>query len=174
MGAIKIIKTITIVVCKRELERNGMTPQERYQWTLRLLLERVSWLAKKHNEVAHVVLSHIRGLEIDKLREYEEILRRIPTEIKWDWLDPSGCEVVGYTDRDELQLADVVASATACAFEKDEYGNVEERYLRELRAPVWNGLHVNVAGEGNIRTYGLKFHPARALDLARYRWVRGF
>lgn len=175
IGEMKIVRTITIVICKRQLERNGMTAQERYQWTLRLLLERVSWLAEKHEETAHVVLSHIKGLEEKKLREYEAILERGRNSIRSAWLDPAGCEVVGYNDRVELQLADIVASATACAFEEDEFGNVEDRYLRALRNLAWDGRHVHDEGVGgDIRKYGLKFHPAKVLGLARYRWVREF
>lgn len=160
------LRTISIVICKRALERNQMSSEERYQWTLRLLLERLSWLARSGGEQVHTVVSRIRGFEPENLARYEQILQGIETKIDWRWLDPAGCEVVKFDSREELQLADIVASATSCAVEPDRYGNVERHYLREMRAPIWDN------DGGAITTYGLKFHPARALDLQPYRWVR--
>lgn len=160
------LRTITVVVCKRALERNRMSSEERYQWTLRLLLERLSWLARSGGEQVHTVVSHIRGFEPENLARYEQILQGIETKIAWNWLDSAGCEVVSFESREELQFPDIVASAVSCAFEPDKHGNTEPRYLREMRAPMWDN------DGGALTTYGLKFHPARALDSQAYRWVK--
>lgn len=42
MGESEWLKTISVVICKRELPRSQMTPEQRYLWSLRLLLERLS------------------------------------------------------------------------------------------------------------------------------------
>jgi hypothetical protein len=160
------LRTITVVVCKRSLERNKMSSEERYQWTLRLLLERLSWLARAGGEPVHTVVSHIRGFEPENLARYQQILQGMETKIAWKWLDPAGCEVVSFDSREELQLADIVASAASCAFEQDRYGNTERRYLREMRTPMWDN------DGGALTTYGLKVHPARALDSLAYRWIK--
>jgi hypothetical protein len=162
------LRTISIVICKRELERNEMSSEVRYQWTMRLLLERLSWMGAKKQESIHTVVSHIRGFEAENVARYEGILQRMQTEIKWRWLDAAGCEIVNAADREELQLADIVASATAQAFEKDDYGNVEPRYLREMRAPIWDNE------SGAILTYGLKLHPASVVNDPRYSWLAEF
>jgi hypothetical protein len=168
VGRAKWLRTINVVVCKRDLPASEMDAHERYRWTLRLLLERVSWLARDEaKERAHVLVSRMGYLEPATVAEYERVLQSMPeVRIAWEWLDPAGCEVVSHADREELQLADIVASVAGCAFEPDRYGNTERRYLRELRAPMWDH------GGGPLTTYGLKFHPAKALDRAAYKWVR--
>jgi hypothetical protein len=165
INQISWLRTISVVICKRELERNEMTAEARYQWTLRLLLERLSWMGARKQESVHTVVSHLRGFESENLARYERILQSLNTEIKWRWLDPGGCEVVNAADREELQFADLVASATGQAFERDDFGNVESRYLREMRAPIWDNEG------GSILTYGLKIHPNSVLSDPRYSWL---
>ena len=66
---------------------------------------------------------------------------------------------------EELQLADLVASATASAFEPDTFGNTEPRYLREMAPRLYRH-------NGNLTSYGLKMHPWTAAVQAAYPWVQ--
>ncbi len=65
---------------------------------------------------------------------------------------------------EELQLADLAASATAAAFEPDPFGNTEPRYLRELAPRLYRH-------KGNLTSYGLKMHPWNAATQTAYPWV---
>jgi hypothetical protein len=61
----------TVVVCKRYL--SGALPSEEhaYLYTLRFLLERLSWLAHRRGAVLSYTLAHIVRFETAKLRQYE-------------------------------------------------------------------------------------------------------
>ncbi|WP_083828259.1 MULTISPECIES: hypothetical protein [Protofrankia] len=74
-----------------------------------------------------------------KLRAYEATLRTATDcRIMWAALDPRGGRIDQPSRVEGLQLADMAASATFPAFEQDQYGNTEDRYLREL-APRLSG-----------------------------------
>ena len=66
---------------------------------------------------------------------------------------------------EQLQLADIAASATALAFEPDNFGNVEPRYLSELRPRLYH------PSGGKITSYGLKMHPWNTRSQAAYQWL---
>lgn len=158
------VRTVTVVVCKRHLTAD-MDDNARYLYTFRLLLERLSWLARDHDQVLSYTLAHITRLKMTHLRQYEAALRAIPTTIKWAHLDPKGGSFSTPEEMDELQLADFIASATARAFEPDRYGNTERRYLEELSPLIWR------RPGGSMTTYGMKMHPWRETTKAAYPWV---
>ena len=164
IGKTTWLRTISIVLCKEELAKNEMTAETRYLWTLRLLLERLSWMALECNEKVYPLISHLRGFEAEKLREYEGILLGMDTQIRWKWLAP--CEVVNSADREELQLADLVASAVGSSVEPDAFGNVEHRYVYEMRSKIW------VRKGGLLPVYGLKVHPAAVMGRVAYSWIK--
>jgi hypothetical protein len=91
---------------------------------------------------------------------------RSPT-VRSHWRDdPCGGRVDQPSSVEGLQLADTVASAAIAAFEPDHFGNVEQRYLREL------ALHLYRRGYGpdQLTPYGLKIHPGTAKTA--YPWLR--
>lgn len=158
-------KTITVVACKKHLDPGQMTVDHMYMYHLRLLLERLSWLAKEHGEVAAYTLAHIKGFQIATLREYEAKLRTMDTQIRWDHLDPAGGSI-DQPQRDErLQLADLVVSAQAAAFNPDKFGNTERRYLEAVSPRIYRRKSAAVS------SYGLKMHPWNDGTKAAYPWV---
>ena len=106
---------------------------------------------------------------MSKLREYESRLRAMgnQTTIKWDYLDPKGGRLKNDQKVEELQLADIVASATQEAFELDPYGRTENRYLIEL-APR---LYRHPDPGRSITSYGLEMHPWNAAVQALHPWI---
>lgn len=159
------MRSITVVACKNHLEPREMTVDHMYMYQFRLLLERLSWLGRDHGEVVSYTLAHIRGFKMETLREYEKILRSIPTEIAWEHVDPAGGRIDQPQRNERLQMADLVVSAQASAFNPDRFGNTENRYLHELLPIAYRH------GRGALASYGLKMHPWRATTKAAYPWV---
>jgi len=52
--------------------RQDVGRHDTYLYCFRLLLERMSWLAKARGGVVEYTLSHVRRFRIAKLREYEQ------------------------------------------------------------------------------------------------------
>jgi hypothetical protein len=159
------MKTITVVVCKRHIGTDLPDDGSRYLYTMRLLLERLSWLARDEKETVSYTLAHIIRMKIAQVRKYEQILQRMKTEIVWSNVANSGGSFSTPEALDELQIADFVASATATAFEPDNYGNTERRYLDALRPLIWR------RGNGAMTSYGMKMHPWSESTKAAYPWV---
>lgn len=143
-----------------------MNVDHMYLYQLRMLLERLSWLAKSHKEVATYTLAHIRKFQLSSLREYEDRLRGMQTQIQWEFLDPAGGSIDQPQRLEPLQLADLVVSAHACAFNPDKHGNTERRYLEEARPVIYS--HTKASP---LTSYGLKMHPWSESTKAAYPWV---
>jgi hypothetical protein len=165
VGALSDMRITNVVVCKRYFGSAFLTsPITQYLFTLRLLLERISWYVDSRGGQAYVTFAHIKGFKVADLHNYIAILQSMPTEIRWGALyvplrmdQPSVIEL--------LQMADTVASATAQAFEPDDFGNTERRYVTELA-----GCLYRYPGSP-ITTYGMKLHPKAALSVSDYAWV---
>jgi hypothetical protein len=154
------------VVCKRHLPDVGLTEDQAYLFTLRFLLERLSWVARDTRRELHYTVAHVVRFKLKKLREYEAILRQTPgCQIAWTAMDPRGGRLDQPSRVEGLQLADTVASATFAAFEPDQFGNTEQRYLCDL-APR---LYRRGSGTDGLTSYGLKIHPGTAKTA--YPWV---
>jgi hypothetical protein len=157
----------SVVVCKRQFGPGDQIHQQdiAYLYTLRYLLERLSWLGRLRGGAVDFTLAHIIHFQIAKLRQYEARLRADPNcQVKWSYI--AGPGKIDQPQRvDELQLADLAASATGAAFEPDRYGNVEPRYLREMAPRLYRH-------NGNLTSYGLKMHPWNAATRAAYPWVQ--
>jgi hypothetical protein len=123
LGQAHWLKTAAVVACKRHLPESELNESQIYLYQLRFLLERLSWLGRHHAEVVSYTVAHIKRFEVSALREYEEALRRGPSQIAWEWLDPKGGTIDQPQRNERLQLADLVASATGSAFNADRHGN---------------------------------------------------
>lgn len=155
----------SVVVCKRHLPGEPLNDDLAYLFTLRYLLERLSWLAREHDTELAYTMAHVVRFQIAKLREYEARWRAEPDcEIAWSHLDARGGQLDQPSRIEHLQLADLAASATGAAFNKDEFGNTEIRYLQELAVRLYRR-------NGNLLSYGLKLHPGRDSTKAAYPWV---
>ncbi|UQB74702.1 DUF3800 domain-containing protein [Rhodococcus ruber] len=165
-----LFRISSVVVCKDHLPKpgEGFDQDAAYLYTFRFLLERLSWLVKERGGELHYVLGHVVRFQKEKLREYERRLRSLPSadcKIAWDHVNPKGGQIDQPSRVELLQLADIAASATAIAFNPDDNGFTEDRYLRNLLPILYrrNG--------GALTTYGLKMHPWNNNTKAAYPWV---
>ncbi|WP_210534296.1 DUF3800 domain-containing protein [Streptomyces scabiei] len=156
----------SVIVCKRHLG-GGLDETQAYLYTLRYLLERLSWLARDTSAVLTYTLAHIVRMQLASLRQYEAVLQSQATNIAWSALDPKGGKMDQPNRIELLQCADLAASATFQAFNLDRFGNTEPRYLQEL-APR---LYRRGAGPCSLTSYGMKMHPWNANTKAAYPWV---
>jgi hypothetical protein len=154
-----------VVVCKRHLATSVPDEHHAYLFTLRMLLERLSWLAEDDEATLSYTLAHIVRFKLAQLRHYEARLRARQTTLKWAHLDASGGSIDQPKRVEELQLADVAASAIFQAFEPDQFGNTERRYLMELASRLYR------REGGALTSYGLKIHPWSETAKAAYPWV---
>ncbi|ATE52103.1 hypothetical protein CNX65_01370 [Actinosynnema pretiosum] len=165
LGAADWLTVSSVVVCKPYLTGDPLDDDRTYLYTLRYLLERLSWLARDNGRVLNYTMAHIVRFKIAKLRVYEAKLRAEPgCRIEWPWLDPRGGQIDQPSRLEELQLADLAASATGAAFNADDFGNTETRYLRQLAPRLYRR-------NGNLLSYGLKLHPSGETTKAAYPWV---
>jgi len=170
LGETSYLKISTVVACKRLLPTSMPNDDAAYLYTFRYLLERLSWLARSERTVLSYTLSHVRGFRVSALRQYEAKLREIDTEIKWDHLDPAGGKLATDRQVEQLQLADIAASATAAAFEPNPAGETNQSYLRDLVPRLYRGPRLR--RPNSLTSYGLKMHPWNDAAKATYPWVR--
>ena len=166
VGSQSWLRVITIVVCKRYLEDSLPTPDLRYLYTFRLLLERLSWMAEQRREIADYTLAHITGFKKEALVAYDLRLREMDTAINWRWLAPD-CGAVDQPKRiSALQLADTAASSVGAAFNPHQRtGEVNLQYVQNITSRLW------VPADRNLTSYGLKMHPWVDATKAAYPWV---
>jgi len=171
IGSASCIVITSVIVCKRHISTSLPTEDHAYLYTLRYLLERLSWFGKRHRCPVDYTLAHIVRFKTASLRAYEAKLRTMmppDCNIEWDWI--AGPGRIDQTSRiEELQLADLVASATAQAFEPDAHGNTERRYLEALSGRLYR----HGTGPNRLTSYGMKMHPWNASSQAAYPWVTG-
>lgn len=161
------LRISSVVVCKRYLA--GLpTEDHAYLYTLRFLMERLSWFARDRGEVLRFTLAHIVRFQLAKLRDYESRLHADPTcKIAWAALDGKGGRIDQPRRVPGLQLADLAASGTGAAFNIDDFGNTEPRYLHEM-SPA---LYRRGSSDTRLTSYGLKMHPWNDATKATYPWV---
>jgi hypothetical protein len=153
-----------VILCKRgfaQPDPAGDTayitrPDPMYLWAMRLLLERVSWYIRDHGGGSGIVtFAHVRRFKVQKLHDYRAALQLAPTQIHWASFEGHRFKVDVPHEAELLQLADTAASALYRAVEPDEFGNVERRYLEELRPKLYR------RGSAPVTSYGLKVFPVR-------------
>lgn len=165
LGELPWLTVSAVVVCKQHLPETGINDDRGYLYTLRFLLERLSWFARDQDRVLGMTVAHVVRFKLEKLRAYEQILRTDPScQIAWSALDPAGAKIDQPTRIELLQLGDLAASSIATAFEPDRFGNTEQRYLTELSPCLYRR-------KGNLTSYGLKLHPLSDSTRAAYPWV---
>ncbi|WP_280916697.1 DUF3800 domain-containing protein [Streptomyces sp. SPB4] len=155
-----------VIVCKRHLAA-GLDETQAYLYTLRFLLERLSWLARDSSAALTYTLAHIVRMQVAHLRQYEAALKGQPTQIAWNALDPKGGKIDQPNRIEMLQCADLAASAAFAAFNTDRFGNTEPRYLQELASRLYR----RGAGPTSLTSYGMKMHPWNGNTKAAYPWV---
>ncbi len=166
IGRAPYLTLSSVVVCKPHLTGPALDDDTAYLYTLRFLLERLSWFARDQGRVLEYTLAHVVRFKLAKLRTYEAILRQSPDcHIAWQSLDPHGGRLDQPNKVEYLQLADSVASGTFAAFEVDAFRNTEPRYLIEMAPRLYR------RSGGRLTSYGLKMHPWSEAARAAYPWV---
>lgn len=153
----------TVTVCKRHLTPlAGFTDDMAYLWSLRLLLERLSWFARDQNRDLEYTMAHVVRFKKSKLRAYEQVLRNLPDcQVAWTHVPKGGSLSTPGAD-ERLQLADIASSATFQAFEPIK-GFTERRYLSELAPALYRR-------RGNLLSYGFKVVPRPGVG-GTYEWA---
>jgi hypothetical protein len=165
IGRLAELTITNVVICKRLLEhapKLTSDPGSVYLYTLRLTLERLSWIARDRNDTIITTFAHVKNFPYDRLTEYLDILRGIPTSIEWPVIQdvrfnqPNKLEL--------LQIADIAASSVLRAFQPDRHGVTEQRYLNEFASRLYR------RPPGEVTSYGMKLHPMHAA-VRQFRWA---
>lgn len=166
IGASHYLHLCSVVVVKNEFRSALPHEDYAYLYTLRLLLERMSWWARSTNVVLEYTLAHVVRFKLSALRRYENKLRQLQDcSIEWAHLDPHGGRLDQPRNLEYLQLADLTASATAQAFEPGNHEVTERRYLFEIRPRIY------CPSDRAITSYGLKVHPWNERTQDAHSWL---
>lgn len=166
IASLPFITISSVISCKAHFGSGFLQDGDKaYLFTLRLLLERVSWCVNKRGGQAYVTFAHIKGFPINKLHNYISHLQAMQTRIEWAALHLP-IRMVHPNTIEMLQFADAAASATAQAFEPDRFGNAERRYLEALAPRLYRYVG------SPITTYGMKLLPNAAVTHPDYAWVQ--
>ncbi len=170
-GTQPFARASAVVACKRHLPKSrDFTEDHAYMFAFRLLLERMSWLASERNMELEYTLGHVRGFPKAKLREYEARLRgmsRDDCKVRWDCISNTQSRIDRPESEAMLQVADVVASSIGAAFNADEFGNTEQRYIQAYAERFYRGRD----DAKQLTSYGLKMLPWGEATRAAHPWV---
>lgn len=170
IGSRPWLTVISVIVCKRHLEEGEerliQDTAAQYNYTFRFLLERLSWFAAAERKTLTYVAGELGTAPPERLADHEDALRNLGsrTEIKWAHLSSPAGRMASVGDEPLLQLADVAASATAKAFEPDDWGYTERAYLQNLGPAMYRR-------RGTLMSYGVKVHPRGSQRRAAYSWA---
>lgn len=171
IGQVKA-RAVNVLIHKPSITEPEVFQQQKYslyRYACRLLLERVSWLCRDHHKTgegngrAELIFSNRSAMSYDDLRNYLHQLKTDATHdvrIDWNVVDPVLVSAINHDQLAGLQLADAVATSVFYAVHKNQYGEVEERYLK-LVAPII------YRREGKLEGYGLKFWCDDKAEIAR-------
>ena len=152
IASIPHVHTVSVVLCKGHLP-NVQTlrqPEYLYNWTLRLLVERVSWFGNSHGDQVRLTFAEVPGLPLAKLTVYLAKLKANQTYIDWGALRlPPRIDTP--KNRRMLQLADSASGAVFAAFEPDLWGYTEQGYLTILKPVIWRRPPEAVEGRLEVR-----------------------
>jgi len=142
-----------------------------YFYSTRLLLERLSWYARDNGgQKAKLIFEKRTNMDYKELEKYLQHLRRWipPLKISWIHLDHD-IEILSKEKSRMLQAADLVCGALSDALEYSQLGNIEPRYILELKDRIYRR-------RGNLFSYGLKFLHIKGNPLREhaneYPWLK--
>lgn len=169
------ILTITVSFDKRRLADSTLVSKRRLHfYAARLVLERVSWIAKAKRRqgegdgTCNLTFSRCKNLSYEALASYFSKLKEMDTQIKWAHLDTKKIKVGNHEDSIWLRAVDAVASGFYQAVELSNHGYCEDRYARDLK-PIVYCRGTNYSG------YGLKMMPGDPpVEVERdnrYQWL---
>ena len=86
------VRLLYVVLPKKLVNHDSYLrdPIGAYNYPVKFLLERVSWLAREVRCPARVTLDAVKGLPPRQIREYVNLLYRTPSlsSVEWPWLTP--------------------------------------------------------------------------------------
>ncbi len=154
LGALNGTVRLLYVVLPKNLVNSDSylrDPIGAYNYPVKFLLERVSWLARDVRCPARVTLAAVRGLPPAKIRDYVNLLYRNPSlsSIEWPWLKPP-LSFSPAQQRVGLQWADISAMALHQAVVPKTHPphRVEPAYINALAPAVW--------GKRDLESYAVK------------------
>ena len=169
------IRAIAICVHKRALPGGHTLDSNRrlHFYAARLLLERISWIARDQSRVGEgngqcqLTFSHCKSLSYERLRDYFRLIQKSRSQVAWPHVDVDKFRVWGMDKTVWLRVADAIASGVAQGVELSRHGFCEDRFAKTLRPVVYHH------GQ-NYQSYGMKVmpaHPAIEVDRDnRYEW----
>ena len=139
-----------------------------YFYSIRYLLERVSWLVRDSGKGAHgdgkveLIFSNRSGRPYEKLDQNLCLLKRQldfgdDVRIEFDYLDLEGRKTWRPGKSAGLQVADAYAGSLFNALEPTRFGFVETRYIETLKSVIYNR-------QGYLWGYGIKITPREAIE----------
>jgi hypothetical protein len=166
VGAFPQLLVCSVVFSKWDVKnvRAVTRPEYLYNWTLRLLVERLSWFARSMTDTLVMHFAEVSGLSPSVIGAYLSKLQMIDTQIDWRWL-VLPAKVNTPINQRMLQVADTASGAVHTAFEWDDYGSVEGHYLANIRPRIWR------PPGGAMHKYGLKVSP---WPHPRHAWLADF
>lgn len=132
-----------------------------YKYLTRLLVERVSWLARDFRKdgdgdgTVQLIFSDRAAMSYADLREYLSMLKAQSqfadkVNIHWPAIDLGAIKAVAHEKLAGLQVADAVASGLYYAVNLNQFGQAEPGYFELLRSNVYSYKGARIG-------YGLKF-----------------
>ena len=118
VNAVEDLRVISVVFSKWDVDnaRTVRAPDDLYTWTLRLLVERLSWFGKRHQAQTVMHFAQVKGLPPRLIADYLSGLQRQATNIEWGHL-VMPAKVDTPRNQRMLQIADTASGAVYAAFE---------------------------------------------------------
>jgi len=142
-----------------------------YNYSARLLLERLSWYARDNGDHRALPIFEYRSnTSYDEMKEYFRYLRgwMPPTQISWNNLEYRDFKILPKKQSRLLQASDNLCGAVKDGLEYDGYGNIEPRYVLTIADRLYRRNR-------NLFSYGLKFLHTNTTILAdlkrEYYWL---
>ena len=146
--------------------------QDRYRlyfYSIRLLLERVSWFCRDHmspkypgDGTAEIIFSNRAGMSYEEMKKYLEYLHEktdvFGVRIAWETIKTEQFYTYTSGSRMGLQIADAVAGSFYYAFNPTTHGFTENRYVLMLKPVIYQR-------EGHYLGYGIKLWPMEVEEI---------
>jgi hypothetical protein len=137
IASLPALQTISVVLCKQHLANAAAIrdPGYLYNWTFRLMIERLSWLGQRSGQTVTATFAQVSGLVTARLRLYVNRLRTETNFIEWTHLGTPGIDTPA--NRRMLQIADCTSGAVYAAFEPGDLQYTEQSYLTAIKPCIW-------------------------------------
>jgi hypothetical protein len=176
------LRTVSILIHKPSLKEPEKFHERfrLYYYTVRYLLERVSWYCRDHklpkdsgDGSAEIIFSNRSGMSYQEMGEYLNLLKEQTRlrDVRIDWNAVKADKFMACSPGKKmgLQIADAVASSTFFAVQPSQHGYTEDRYIRMLKPVIYHFREIYLG-------YGLKFWPKEVdqkIQCDKYlKWVQ--